>query len=312
LPHQYVWSWAIAAIALLLYVTISVLFPRQVQAAVVALEESPGNSLLTGLLAFMLAGPLLLLLAITVVGLVIVPFVFFALVAAFFFGKVAVYRYAGQQIGSQLGWTALQKPLLALVIGVMLFCLLYTVPVLGLLAWGAVAPLGMGAVLLAVFKRSGAREGGGNGTPQAVSPPVGVVLPSAGEGAVPVTLLPRVGFWLRLLATILDFALVGLVVAGIFHKARWFLLCWVIYHLALWSWKGTTLGGIILGLKIVRTDGQPIGFAVALVRLLGSFFSAAVLGLGFFWAGWSRDKQSWHDIIAGTVVVKTPRNTPLL
>jgi uncharacterized RDD family membrane protein YckC len=100
--------------------------------------------------------------------------------------------------------------------------------------------------------------------------------------------------------------------AAVFHRPRWFLLTWVLYHLVLWSWKGTTLGGIVFGLKIVRADGGPMNFAVALVRLLGSFFSAAVLGLGFFWAGWSQDKQSWHDKIAGTFVVKFPRATPLL
>jgi uncharacterized RDD family membrane protein YckC len=312
LPHQYAWSWTIAAIALLLYITISVLFPRQVQAAVVALEERPGNSMLTGLLAFVLMGPLLLLLVITVVGIIIVPFVLCGLVVAFLFGKVAVYRFAGQQVGSQLGWAGLRQPLLALVIGAILFYLLYTVPVLGLLAWVAVAPLGLGAVLLAMFKRSEVRDNGGQAGTPAGSDPVEVILPSPGDISASATLLPRVGFWLRVLATLLDFALVGLVVAGIFHQARWFLLSWVIYHLALWSWRGTTVGGIILGLKIVRTDGRPINFAVALVRLLGSFFSAGVLGLGFFWAGWSRDKQSWHDIIAGTVVVKFPRTTPLL
>src|SRR5258706_2142474 len=30
--------------------------------------------------------------------------------------------------------------------------------------------------------------------------------------------------------------------------------------------RGTTVGGIVFGLKIVRTDGQPMNFAVALVR----------------------------------------------
>jgi uncharacterized RDD family membrane protein YckC len=125
-------------------------------------------------------------------------------------------------------------------------------------------------------------------------------------------LLPRVGFWWRTLATALDLALVGMVMAAVFHRPRWFLLAWVAYHLILWSWRGITVGGIILGLKIVRTDGQPMNFAVALVRLLGAFFSAAALGLGFFWAGWSRDKQSWHDKIAGTIVVKSSRPTALV
>ncbi len=314
LPHQYGWSWAIAGIALLLYLTLAVLFPRQVQASVVALEERPGNSLLTGMLAFVLAGPLLLLLAVTVVGLIVIPFALCAMVVAFLFGKVAVYRYAGQQIGSQLGSGALQKPLLALLIGAALFCIIYTVPVIGFLVWGVVAPLGLGAVLLAVFKRSPRPAAVESGMSSATG------LPGLAAGAVPPVfpsaqtpeLLPRVGFWWRFLATALDLALVAIVMTAVFHRPGWFLLIWVVYHLVLWSWKGTTLGGIVFGLKIVRADGGPMNFAVALVRLLGSFFSAAVLGLGFFWAGWSHDKQSWHDKIAGTFVVKFPKVTPLL
>jgi uncharacterized RDD family membrane protein YckC len=317
LPHQYWWSWAIAGIALLLYLVMALLFPRQVQATVDVLEEKPGGSLFTGLLAFALAGPLFLLLAITVVGLIIVPFLLCGLVAAFFFGKVAVYRYAGQQVGAQLGWGALQKPLLALLVGAGLFCLLYTVPVLGFLVWGAVAPLGIGAVLLAVFKRSPQTATAG---PEACVASAGAASAGivAGEAPPPLagpesaTLLPRAGFWWRTLASTLDLALVGMVMVAVFHRPSWFLLAWVAYHLALWSWRGATVGGIVFGLKIVRTDGQPMNFAVALVRLLGAFFSAAALGLGFFWVGWSRDKQSWHDKIAGTIMVKSPRPTALV
>ena len=244
------------------------------------------------------------------VGLVIVPFLCCGLVAAFLFGKVAVYRYAGQQAGVQLGLAALQKPLIALFAGSLLFCLLYTVPVLGFLVWGAVAPLGIGAVLLAVFKRP-PRPAGLEAGAAAAGAFRGEAPPHL-ESAESSVLLPRAGFWLRTLATILDLALVGMVMAAVFHRSRWFLLAWVVYHIVLWSWRGTTVGGIVFGLKLVRTDGQPMNFAVALVRLLGAFFSAAALGLGFFWAGWSRDKQSWHDKIAGTIIIKSPRPTALV
>jgi uncharacterized RDD family membrane protein YckC len=309
LPHQYLWSWLVAALALLLYLIIALLFPRQVQATVTMLEEKPGNALFAGILAFLVTGPLLLLLVITVVGLVVVPFIAVGLVAAFLFGKVAVYRYAGQQLGAQFGWGALQKPLLALFVGTLIFCLLYTVPVIGLLLWCAVAPLGIGAVLLVMFQPRPAVATAGSAS---ASPAPSAAVPPRLETPEAAALLPRVGFWWRLLATLLDFALVSLVLSALFHRMRWFLLAWVAYHLILWAWRGTTIGGIVFGLKIVRTDGQPMNFAVALVRLLGGFLSAAALGLGFFWAGWSRDKQSWHDKIAGTIVVKSPRPTPLL
>jgi DNA-directed RNA polymerase specialized sigma24 family protein len=67
-----------------------------------------------------------------------------------------------------------------------------------------------------------------------------------------------------------------------------------------------------LSLKVVRTDGQLIDFGVALVRSLSAFLSAAVLFLGFFWASWTQDRQSWHDKIAGTVVVKLPKGVSAL
>lgn len=313
LPHQYLWSWVVAAIFLLLYVMLAILFPKPVQATVEALEAKPGSSLLVGMLAFLLIGPLMLLLVVTGVGIVIVPFLICALVAAFFFGKVAVYRYAGQQFGGQIGWTFLQQPLIALVVGVLIFYSLYIVPVLGFVVWGAIAPLGVGAVLLAFFRRYRMESSKANGSTASVALPPTVTTEPAPPGQANFTLVPRVGFWLRFLATALDFVLIGLLSALVFRsRLGFFLPLWVIYHIGMWAWKGTTIGGIVLNLKIVRTDGSPLNFAVALVRSLASFLSAAVLLLGFFWAGWSAEKQSWHDKIAGTIVVKLPKGTSLL
>ena len=76
--------------------------------------------------------------------------------------------------------------------------------------------------------------------------------------------------------------------------------------------RGTTIGGIVLGLKVARIDGQPITLTVALVRALAGAFSILVLFLGILWIAWDRDKQGWHDRVAGTVVLRLPRATPLL
>jgi uncharacterized RDD family membrane protein YckC len=51
---------------------------------------------------------------------------------------------------------------------------------------------------------------------------------------------------------------------------------------------------------------------VALVRGLGAAFSILVFFLGFLWIAWDRDKQGWHDKIAGTVVVRVPRGQSLV
>jgi uncharacterized RDD family membrane protein YckC len=92
----------------------------------------------------------------------------------------------------------------------------------------------------------------------------------------------------------------------------YFLAPWIAYHVAFWTWKGTTVGGVVCRLKVVRTDGQPLNFPVALVRSLASFLSAAAVFIGFFWVGWTRERLSWHDRIAGTAIVKAPPGINLL
>jgi uncharacterized RDD family membrane protein YckC len=123
--------------------------------------------------------------------------------------------------------------------------------------------------------------------------------------------LPKAGFWERMAAALVDVVLVG--VLGIFIGGPpMALLIALAYFSAFWTWRGTTIGGIILKLHVVRSDGGPLTFPVALVRSLAAAFSAAFLFLGFFWIAWDKDKLGWHDKIAGTEVVRLPRSRPLL
>ena len=126
--------------------------------------------------------------------------------------------------------------------------------------------------------------------------------------------LPKAGFWIRVAAALLDIVLVAIVVGfmGAFKGPGVMMLFWLAYFIGMIAWKGTTIGGIICGLKVVRTDGGKMTLAVAAVRGLSSFFSVFILFIGFFWIGWSSEKQGWHDIIAGTYVVKMPRSQSLL
>ncbi len=126
--------------------------------------------------------------------------------------------------------------------------------------------------------------------------------------------LPKAGFWIRVAAALLDLVLVAIVVGfmGVFKGPGVMMLFWLAYFIGMIAWKGTTIGGIICGLKVVRTDGGKMTLAVAAVRALSSFFSVFILFIGFFWIGWSSEKQGWHDIIAGTYVVKMPRSQPLI
>lgn len=145
-------------------------------------------------------------------------------------------------------------------------------------------------------------------------PPPGTGSATTALGPAELASLPRAGFWSRAAAAALDMLLLAWLVAPLPGSVPgpFFVLVLIAYHAAFWAWKGTTLGGLVCGLKVVRTDGRPLDRAVALVRALAAVFSAAPLFLGFFWAGWSAERRSWHDLIAGTLVVKVPRGEPLI
>lgn len=114
--------------------------------------------------------------------------------------------------------------------------------------------------------------------------------------------LTRAGFWRRFAATFLDIILLAAITAP-FHGFFPLILC--TYFICMWKFKGTTIGGVILGIKVVRASDAPISWEVALIRSLTSILSLIPLGLGFFWAAGS-NRKSWHDKLAGTVVVLKP------
>ena len=351
LSPQVGWVWTVAGAFFLFYLLITVAFPKPIAACVDEMMRRPITTFLMGLLTKLLAALVLLLLVVTVVGLVAVPFVVVALLLGSLFGKAAFLQFVGAQIGRQTGFTALQKPLVAFLVGWILITLLYIVPILGLLVFVLVGLGGLGAAVMATFSglhrevptrstpspaapsfvpppqsagippmavgdiASGTLSSAGMATPL-VSPTNAQAIPpviTAGvQTALPEALtLPRAGFWERMGAAFLDVVLVSIL--GAFVGGLPFgLLVALAYFAGMWAWRGMTIGGIVLNLKVVRYDGQPVSFAVALVRALAAAFSTFVLFLGFFWIAWDRDKQGWHDKIAGTVVVRQPRGTPLI
>jgi len=124
--------------------------------------------------------------------------------------------------------------------------------------------------------------------------------------------LPRAGFWIRIGALLLDALLIGILVHTGHDGFDVSLLLLAAYGAVMWKFKGTTVGGIICGLQVVRLDGREIDWATAIVRALSCFLSLAVVGLGFIWIAIDDEHQGWHDKIAGTVVVRSPKGHSLL
>lgn len=82
-----------------------------------------------------------------------------------------------------------------------------------------------------------------------------------------------------------------------------------IIYFSVLSWLiGTTPGKYLMGLRIIRLNGKPVGFVRSLVRTLGNYLSFVLLGLGFIWIIFDRRRQALHDKLVGTLVIYEQRN----
>jgi uncharacterized RDD family membrane protein YckC len=151
---------------------------------------------------------------------------------------------------------------------------------------------------------------GAEGPAAAAAP--GVVRPPHFIDPAVAATLPRAGFWIRMAALLLDLLLVGILLSMLHHSSHFELVVLAIYGALMWKLRGTTVGGLVFHLQVIRVDGRPIDWETAIVRALGCFLSLVVVGLGFFWIAFDSGKQAWHDKIAGTAVVRVPRAVPLV
>ncbi len=68
-------------------------------------------------------------------------------------------------------------------------------------------------------------------------------------------------------------------------------------------WKGQTVGKRMMGIRVVRLDGEPITWWTAFERAGGYAAGFATGLLGFAQVFWDANRQAIHDRIVGTVVV---------
>jgi uncharacterized RDD family membrane protein YckC len=120
---------------------------------------------------------------------------------------------------------------------------------------------------------------------------------------------PRASFGTRLVAWLIDW-LILVVIVGILYLISKRLgeigfLLWLAY-LTVFEGRaaGQTPGKMAVGIRVIdfRTGG-PIGFPHAFLRAICRIISWIPCALGFFWMLWDREKQTWHDKLATTVVV---------
>jgi uncharacterized RDD family membrane protein YckC len=330
------WLWTLSLALLAVYVILALLFRDAAQHCIATLNENPGKSLITAILAVLLTPLMMVLLAITLIGIPLIPIFLVTLFVAGIFGKATVLGWIGGRcLGLRQGQTAVH-PALAVLVGGIVVMLAYLVPVLGFVVFILLSMIGYGAVLYALLnliRRSrsagtvpkdpapqfaqasadaAASQAHGAQAPGATETPAGPAAP------LPLTTLPRPGFWPRIGALFIDAIIVGVVVRLLldwpdgYSEHRLFLLGLAVYGAVMWKVKGTTMGGIVFDLRVVRLDSRPLDWPTVCVRALGCILSLCALGLGFFWIGIDPGKQAWHDKLAGTIVVRVPKGTPLV
>ena len=84
----------------------------------------------------------------------------------------------------------------------------------------------------------------------------------------------------------------------------YFFLFFPLYFLALWVWRGQTVGKMAMAIKVVRRDGHPLGVGTALLRLVGYLFSTLLLFAGFLMIAFDPQRRALHDRLADTLVVE--------
>jgi len=340
LAPQAGWYWIFVGIFFLVYFLIAVVASGPITACVTGIQQRPATTFLMGLLAKLAIPLIFFVLTLTGIGVVIIPFIMVAVFVGVLVGKVAIFEWLGGKMLSVFG-IRIARPVLALITGFVVITLLYMVPFLSLVIYSLLGIWAMGVIITATF--AGARRESkprppiysGNPPPAASAglttgpvPPVNPDSENPGDSgqantsnspessSVPpayqdALTLPPAGFWERLGAAFLDIIIVAILSSVVGGAPLGYLVA-LAYFSGMWAWRGTTVGGIVLNLKVVRVEGEPLSFAVALVRGLAAALSVAVFFLGFLWMLFDRDKQTWHDKIAGTVVVKTPRPISLV
>ena len=152
--------------------------------------------------------------------------------------------------------------------------------------------------------------------------------PEAADRQPAAETLPKAGFWIRVVATLVDtfivsvlqfllgmlLAFAGLASLGIDQGASGSLTLLVqlfavvlgfVYYVFFTGYCGQTPGKMALRIKVIRCDGAEIGYGRAALREIpAKFISGIILGIGYLMVAFDEQKQGLHDRMADTYVIK--------
>jgi uncharacterized RDD family membrane protein YckC len=115
-------------------------------------------------------------------------------------------------------------------------------------------------------------------------------LPEVGAGSV-------AGLGRRLGALAIDWLVCSLIALAAFRSQFWTLAVFAVETWLLTALTGYTIGKRLVGIRVVRLDGKPVGFGCSLVRLV--VFLLVVPPLVY-----DSDVRGLHDRAAKTIVIR--------
>lgn len=134
------------------------------------------------------------------------------------------------------------------------------------------------------------------------------------------------GFWIRLVAFVIDLLVIGLVqlVLQAIAAARFggdgtagavgfFTLVFAIaYPTVLHAIGGQTVGKLLTRVRVIALDGGAVPLGASLLRAIVFWVASALtLGIADIIAGLRKDKRAFHDLLAGTRADRVPPVTSL-
>ena len=136
---------------------------------------------------------------------------------------------------------------------------------------------------------------------------------------------PPAGFWIRVVAALIDFVIFMLVRGALSLLAR---IVWrsdaatlgiegvlgtttalfaALYVILLHAFEGQTIGKLVVRVRVVGLDGAPPALGASVLRFFAYFASLLPFATGFLMAGLRSDRRALHDLLAGTRVERLGR-----
>lgn len=74
-----------------------------------------------------------------------------------------------------------------------------------------------------------------------------------------------------------------------------------------WAKSGQTLGMLAWKIRLINKEGTTVCFQKAFLRYIAAFFSIGCCGIGLLWCLIDKNKETLHDKLLGTRVIKYQR-----